>query len=299
MASAEESGSLVRIHPLVIMSVADHSTRDRLQVGRKRVFGALFGVQTGRVVEIFESFELPHTEEKGINTLKMDTFDEDMALFKENYPNYECLGWYATGPQVQPGDAEIHHMMISYNEAPLFMLLDDNAPADAKELPIQILQETISVVENKAVTEFISCAYEVSPDEAERITAVHCAKVITGETVGSVVTNHYETLGKAIEVLNTRVGVLVQILKDVEAGKMNMDHKLLRNIKALVQRLPVMSSSEFKSDLLSEYNDDLLVVYLASITKGTHLASEVVDKFQYVDRKGRGGHSAGGMMMGF
>lgn len=48
--------------------------------------------------------------------------------------------------------------------------------------------------------------------------------------------------------------------------------------------------------VLQEYNDTLLTLYLASMTRGTHLANEVVDKFGLAYEKAsrrRGG--AGGM----
>jgi len=50
----KESGSTLSIslHPLVIINVSDHFTRERVQkdVPNPRVIGALFGVQTGREV---------------------------------------------------------------------------------------------------------------------------------------------------------------------------------------------------------------------------------------------------------
>ena len=49
----------VAIHPLVIMNVSEHWTRQRAQEGRPtQVIGALIGKQKGRSIEIFNTFEL-------------------------------------------------------------------------------------------------------------------------------------------------------------------------------------------------------------------------------------------------
>jgi COP9 signalosome complex subunit 6 len=55
----KESGVSAKLHPLVIMSMSDHFTRQRLSATpQQRVVGALMGEQKGRVVDIAGSFEL-------------------------------------------------------------------------------------------------------------------------------------------------------------------------------------------------------------------------------------------------
>lgn len=54
------------LHPLVIMNVSEHWTRERAQEGSvKQVIGALIGKQKGRNIEIMNSFELVYNEIKG------------------------------------------------------------------------------------------------------------------------------------------------------------------------------------------------------------------------------------------
>jgi len=60
------SGALeVKLHPLVIVNIAHHATRSKVRSGTSRVYGALFGVQDGRHLEIFNSFEVVVTEVDG------------------------------------------------------------------------------------------------------------------------------------------------------------------------------------------------------------------------------------------
>lgn len=75
MASSSSSGLTFKLHPLVIVNISDHYTRVKAQAHHSaagssaaanggaaaavpRVFGCVIGVQRGRTVEIFNSFEL-------------------------------------------------------------------------------------------------------------------------------------------------------------------------------------------------------------------------------------------------
>jgi hypothetical protein len=59
---SSSSGLTFKLHPLVIVNISDHYTRIKAQSGSAspppRVYGCVLGVQTGRTVEIFNSFEL-------------------------------------------------------------------------------------------------------------------------------------------------------------------------------------------------------------------------------------------------
>lgn len=68
MASSSSSGLTFKLHPLVIVNISDHYTRVKSQTNGcsdggppsppPRVYGCVIGVQRGRTVEIFNSFEL-------------------------------------------------------------------------------------------------------------------------------------------------------------------------------------------------------------------------------------------------
>ncbi|KAF9612179.1 hypothetical protein IFM89_038367 [Coptis chinensis] len=77
--SSSSSGLTFKLHPLVILNISDHYTRVKSQsqfglVGgtngasgsaqppAPRVFGCIIGIQKGRTVEIFNSFELLYDE---------------------------------------------------------------------------------------------------------------------------------------------------------------------------------------------------------------------------------------------
>ena len=67
------------------MTVADHYTRSVAQFKQPRVYGAVFGVQQGRDVNVYDAFEIGIDEKwdpKGPALLNLEAFEEDMANCK-------------------------------------------------------------------------------------------------------------------------------------------------------------------------------------------------------------------------
>jgi hypothetical protein len=46
----------------------------------------------------------------------------------------------------------------------------------------------------------------------------------------------------------------------------------------MCNRIPVASSSVFANEFFKEYSEAFLVSYLSALTKGTHVASQLVEK---------------------
>jgi len=180
--------------------------------------------------------------------------------------------------------------------------VDPSVHEDARDLPIAIYTEEVHVVGERTTKDFTRAPFKIVADEAERVTVVHCAKGLgDDDKTASAVVPHYATLGKAITMLNSRIRVLLQFLNDHKAGRVKAEQRVLRDIKALVSRLPTMDSADFKTDFLSEYNDALLITYLTTITKGSSLVNEVMEKFNVThasSRRGLGMMGMGGMGMG-
>jgi len=297
---------------LVVMSLADHYTREKLQNKKDRAVGLLFGKQKGRVVTVFESFELAD-----LAPATLAEFEKtELEIFKQIYPDYECVGWYSTGDKIRDGDHKAHQSLTKTveeekegssdwrSERPMLVLLDPAPKDDQRDLPLQVFEEAVRIVGDKRTTDFVKSSFRLTSDEAERVTVVHCARVITGDEgkEQSAVTTPYTTLKKAITSLNERLRILLRFLEDVQKGKVKADQKTLRRIKALCQRLPTMDTQSFRDDFFSEYNDALLVTYLASVTKSQSQLSTLVENFNLtaggaamgLGMGGGGGRSRGG-----
>jgi len=64
----------------------------------------------------------------------------------------------------------------------------------------------------------------------------------------------------------------------MQKGDVPVDNSLLRQVSSLVRRLPAMESQKFQDDFLMEYNDTLLMTYLAMFTNCSSTMDELVEK---------------------
>ncbi|URE00440.1 COP9 signalosome complex subunit [Musa troglodytarum] len=122
--SSSGSGLTFKLHPLVIVNISDHHTRVRAQIQHSasasaaplaegvggRVFGCVIGVQRGRTVEIFNSFELLY--DPLTHSLDRSFLEKKQELYKKVFPNFYILGWYSTGSEAQESDLQIHKATV-------------------------------------------------------------------------------------------------------------------------------------------------------------------------------------------
>ncbi|KAG0216454.1 maintenance of mitochondrial structure and function-domain-containing protein [Mortierella sp. GBAus27b] len=278
------SGLHIAIHPLALLNISDHYTRTVIQQpsnGPVHVIGALLGIQTGREVEIFNSYELLFTlQPDGAIRIHDEYFVTKQEQFRQVFPAYDFLGWYAVGHKPSMVDIDVLQQLTVYNESPLFLQLDPNEiPTPARSLPITVYESIVDIVDNQPQPMFIKAPYKVETGEAERIAVDHVAHAATHQEGESSLIAHLSGQQNAIKMLDTRIKLLHEYLQDSIQGRVPKDHDLERQISSLCNRLPTISGQAFEEEFMTEYNDVLLTSYLATITKGTHIMSEMVDKF--------------------
>lgn len=274
----------VRVHPLVVMSVADHSTRNTYQFGSANVMGLLMGQRSGSVLQLVDCFPVVFTETEHSVTIDEENTNQDLKFYRQANPENEVLGWYATRSSVLPAFNAVHQQVTAYEEGPVFLLLNPVEDPNATELPMKVFEAQNG--------EFVSVAFKVESDEAERLTAVHCAKIAQDDKNDDVsaAQGPFTQISESLRSLNVRVELVAKYLEDVKSGDTKADEGLLREIRGLCNRLPTMDTDSFKKDYMREMNDSLLLTYLASITKNTATAQQVVSNFS----KAHAGHNFGG-----
>ncbi|KAF9277174.1 hypothetical protein BGZ68_009478 [Mortierella alpina] len=281
------SGLHIAIHPLTLLNISDHYTRTVLQQSERgpvHVLGALLGIQSGREVEIFNSYELLfNVQADGSIRIQDEYFVTKQEQFRQVFPAYDFLGWYTVGHKPSTIDIDVLQQLMVYNESPLFLQLDPNEiPTPARSLPITLYESIVDIVDNQPQPMFIKASYKVETGEAERIAVDHVAHAATHQEGESSLVSHLSGQQNAIKMLDTRIKLLHEYLQDSVQGRIPKDHDLERQISSLCNRLPTISGQAFEEEFMTEYNDVLLTSYLATVTKGTHTMSEMVDKFNVV-----------------
>ncbi|KAI9092192.1 maintenance of mitochondrial structure and function-domain-containing protein [Phlyctochytrium arcticum] len=287
------SGLIITLHPLVIMNMSDQWTRTKMQTSNPnpQVIGALLGIQTGREIEIFDSFELPFTDVEGSLVIDKAYFAQKQEQLKQVFPKFELMGWYSTGSNPSAQDVVLHQQVTEFNESPLFLQLNPVAPANSKEFPISIYEPNLTA---HAQLTFTKSQYKIETGEAERIAVDHVAH-IKNETSEKTSTLTAALVGQknAIKMLHSRVQIICHYVNDVRSGSLPMDHNVMRQISSLTSRLPTIESPDFGKEVLMDFTDVLLMSYLASITRGTHSVAEVSEKFNIIGPKRPASHTRG------
>ena len=281
------------------------------------------GVQRGRDVEIFNSFEvrkslffffshlalpliapffqLVYEIKDGKVEIDQEFLTTKKELFAQPFPNYDILGWYVTADSVTKDDLVINDQFHDVVESPLVLVLDPlKAVPTAKRLPIDIYEAEIRMEENKPTSVFAKLVFKIETGESERVAVDHIAHVKPQAEGDSALAGHLEGVQNAIQMLLYRVRNLQRFVDATLRGEVPKDHSILRQISSLAHMLPAIDSTEFRDEFLIEYNDTLLVTYMATVTKAAQLADELNQKYAvaYGD-KGRRRGGAGPSGFGF
>uniref|UniRef100_A0A8C7DMN1 COP9 signalosome complex subunit 6 n=1 Tax=Oncorhynchus kisutch TaxID=8019 RepID=A0A8C7DMN1_ONCKI len=271
MASGVTGSVSVALHPLVILNISDHWIRIRSQEGRPmQVIGALIGKQEGRNIEVMNSFELLHQLVDDRAHIDKEYYYTKEEQFKQVFKDMEFLGWYTTGGPCDQSDIHIHKQV--------------------GRLPVNVYESVIDIINGEATMLFAELGYTLATEEAERIGVDHVARMTaTGTGENSTVAEHLIAQHSAIKMLHSRVKVILEYVKAVEAGEVPLNHEILREANALCHRLPVLSTIKFKTDFYDQCNDVGLMAYLGTITKTCNSMNQFINKFNVLyDRQGIG-----------
>ena len=298
LASACTVGSVnVSLHPLVIMNMSEHWTRTKAQEGAaKTVYGALIGVQRGREIEIMNSFELDHFEVDGVTKIDMTYYQLKESQFKQVFSDMDFLGWYATGLEPTASDVAVQRQICDLIESPLFLQL--NPTARHTDLPVTVYESVVDIVGGKDRLLFVKLKYGLKTEEAERIGLDHVARISGGndDEAQSKVDEHVMVQHSAIKMLVSRVKVILQYVREVEAGTLPLDHDTLREAKALADRLPVLESERFQPEFYTQCNDAALLAYLGTVMKSCNNLNQFINKFNTLhQRQGAAGRRIRGI----
>lgn len=284
-----KSSVTLSLHPLVIMNVAEHHTRVRVQTTRSvPVYGALLGKIKGRHVELCNTFEFKLTNNSGVTTtnanvmIDMDFLTKKLELIKQVHPDLDFTGWYT----VESKDWNLSVMSSFYaqlatlNESPLVLRLDPIGVSN--ELPIHVYE---TIVDLGTKIDFIEISYTLITEEAERIGIDHVARysVTDGTSDTSIVSDQIAIQYNAIRLLYQRMLVLLEYVRAVKQGQLERNDDLLREIGSLCQRLPIINTDDnnnqmFREDFDIQQSDVALLALLACCTQEISTLNDYLSK---------------------
>lgn len=288
------------IHPLVLLNITDHATRSSYvrktqssaPPDTDKIVGAVLGIHKGRELEICSSFELKFFRDaSGKLELDTDFLRRKSQSMKKVMGDMDVVGWYTTGPNIHSGDHVIHRTMCELFDTAILMLVDMSAVATSQELPLSVFEGDIRILDGASSVVFAPASFRIETQEAERIALDHVAHVQAGSAGGSgdsQLVSQLSSLHGSISMLSQRIETMNRLLEAVHGGSIEPDHQLIRQISAVCHNLPTVTSAAFRDELTSEFNDSLMMGYLASVTTGCAVTSEIIERLHSAnDSSGR------------
>uniref|UniRef100_A0A915PSA6 COP9 signalosome complex subunit 6 n=1 Tax=Setaria digitata TaxID=48799 RepID=A0A915PSA6_9BILA len=216
------SAITVSLHPLVIMNISEHVTRISAQHTDGKpfeVFGAILGKQSGRHVEMMNSFEVKWSDEgKGyaiIDANFLSTREQQCKIFffsdvyvheayntklyqilfnisredrmcirldQEVFHDLDYVGWYTVGGTTPTqADWQVHQQFSVMHESPILVKLDPKAPPGNK-LPVAIYESVSTTgvsTSGSASVVWHPVSWSLASEQAERIGIEHVAQIST------------------------------------------------------------------------------------------------------------------------
>eukprot|EP01087_Luapelamoeba_hula_P010119 TRINITY_DN2663_c0_g1_i1.p1 TRINITY_DN2663_c0_g1~~TRINITY_DN2663_c0_g1_i1.p1 ORF type:complete len:305 (+),score=54.53 TRINITY_DN2663_c0_g1_i1:75-917(+) len=252
-----------KVHPVIVLSVLDHFVRRN--EGQKRVFGTLLGINNEGVVEIRNSFAIPHTE--GESFEKVKDFHRNMHdLYLKTNPQETVVGWYSTGVAIDEDSIRVHDFYWREMLAPPLHLLIDTGLANDKLNIDAFVGSPLSAVtqENALGFQFKPVQLDFDAQKPEKIglDVLLKAQKKEGTFVGEL-----DSLELSLKRLVSLLDLLTAYVQRVLKGDQEADNQVGRLLAQTVLSLPKVDSSDFQKMFGKTMQDLLMVVYLANLTQ--------------------------------
>lgn len=285
--TSSSSERKIFLHPLAIITISDHYTCIESGASVKpmgsKVLGLLWGKQQGLEVSIMDGQELAYTQgDDGVPVISAEKINSQKELYTQVYKNYELLGWYSVGFDADGKDMAVHREMTKYNESPFFLLMHPKPDPEATDLPISLYESKMVMgADDTPTIVFVTSEFQLQTMQAERITMERIAKATPTDGVAAL-DLHMNELTSSLRTLGLRFDALLAFLNATKTGQVPTDYRLLRQVSSICNQLPAVDTTELRDDFVTEYNDMLMVNYLASVTKSNASLSDLIDKHAVV-----------------
>lgn len=290
----------VTIHPLVLLSVADHYHRVARGT-RKRVVGILLGTVSRGSVDATNSFAVPFEEDSKNNAvfyLDHNYLENMLQMFRKVSAKERVVGFYSTGPEIRPNDLRIHSMLKRFLPKgsitpPVFCIID--VRPDRQSIPTTAYR-VIEEVEDKSSTSSGSAKAELKKNfahvpssigamEAEEIGVEHLLRDINDPTI-STVANLIHAKISGLATLTSKLVEMKDYLQDIVDGKITkVNQEIIGNMQTILNLLPNLNVEELIRAVLVKTNDLHMVIYLSSLIRSVIALHDLVNnKIRYNEK---------------
>ena len=214
------------------------------------------------------------------------------------------VGWYAFGDEVQPEHLRIHKKYISvYAENPIFLLIHKDASADIDRMPMfaYVADSDGSDSGNQI---FVEVPFLIQSSQMEKLSMDAIISSVPTDGLSSLEVENNSALS-SLRQLDSKLGQIITVLSLFNENKIPKNHDLIRKASKIVKLISKSSmvsrsgnssssgaSDEEKCDFHRRFEEniteDVMLSFLAAVTKSNNCLSEVTDLYSlvYSDRTG-------------
>ncbi|CAA2963574.1 eukaryotic translation initiation factor 3 subunit F-like [Olea europaea subsp. europaea] len=248
------------VHPLVIFNICDFYVRRPDQA--ERVIGTLLGsVLPDGTVDIRNSYAVPHNESSDQVALDIDYHHNMLLSHQKVNPKEVIVGWFSTGFGVTGGSALIHEFYAREVSNPVHLIVDTgfkNGEAAIKGF----VSINLSLGDQQLAAQFQEIPLDLRMVEAEQIGF----DVLKPTTVDKI-PNDLEGMEASMERLLALLDEVYKYVDDVVEGQVAPDNEIGQFISDTVASIPKLSPHTFDKLVNDSLQDQLLLLYLSSITR--------------------------------
>ncbi|XP_022765037.1 eukaryotic translation initiation factor 3 subunit F-like [Durio zibethinus] len=249
-----------KVHPLVIFNIADCYVRRPDQADR--VIGTLLGsVLPDGTVDIRNSYAVPHTESSEQVALDIEYHHNMLVSHQKVNPKEVIVGWYSTGLGVTGGSALIHDFYSREVPNPVHLTVDTGFRNGEGTIKAYV-SVNLALGDRQLAAQFQEIPLDLRMVEAERV-----GFDILKTTAVDKLPNDLEGMEVTMERLLALIDDVYKYVDDVVEGRVPADNSIGRFIADTVASLPKLSPQAFDKLVNDSLQDQLLLLYLSSITR--------------------------------
>lgn len=261
--------SKVVVHPLVLLSVVDHFNRMGKVGNVKRTVGVLLGANRQGILDVSNSYAVPFDEDahdKSVWFLDHDYLECMYGMFKKVNAREKIVGWYHTGPKLCQNDVTINELMRRYCPNSVLVVIDAKPKDLGLPTEAYIMVEEVHDDGTPTTKTFDHVPSEIGAEEAEEVGVEHLLRDIKDTTVGTLSQRITSQL-MGLKGLHAHAQDISSYLQKVTSGQLPINHQIIYQLQDVFNLLPDVNLQEFVKAMYVKTNDQMLVVYLASLIR--------------------------------
>lgn len=270
----------VAVHPLVLLSIADHHNRVTEDNVTKRVIGILLGDFYRGTINVLQCFAVPFEEDPNDPTVwYVDTnFIEDMYTLNRKVTLKErIVGWYSSKSTISTNDLDIHNLMRRFTPTPVFITTDVGA-TDPHEIPVAAYMgaERVKPDGTPIVTSFQNVPTIVDFLEVEEIGVEHLLRDIKDVDMSEIGTTLTDSV-HGLAALEHRLQNIYAYFQEVIEGKLPCDNEIIGIVQSIFNLLPNLELKETNESLNSKSDESAFMVFMTQICRTVVSLHELVN----------------------